>query len=573
MISFSSLRILIFTTLLFVDATRQSNVEILTKSDLFIPLEQPTEPKVLFNTNLDESDAEYWKRDAQNYLKNVIDGPKKERVEKMKQKKAKNIILFLGDGMSLATVAAARMYLGNENKQLSFEQFSHFGLSKTYCVDKQVADSACSATAYLSGVKANYGTMGLSAKVPINDCKGQNDPTKQTVSIAKWAQDQCKDTGLVTNAKVTDASPGGLYSHIANRNWENDKELRKNGCDPDETLDIARQLVENEVSKKMKVVLAGGREEFRDSSVLDEEGKPGKRGDKRDLIKEWVDSRTKQGKTQFVYDKQGLSTVANNTEYLLGLFNNGHCPYNTVIVDKKMQKPTLTEMTEAAIKHMLKQKNDNGFFLFIEGALIDKAHHDNYARIALDETREFAKAIALAQSITNENETLIVVTSDHAHTMTYNGHSKRGNDVLGLSSEIAMDGLPYTTLSYANGLGYYYTYHENGTRIDLSNTNLSNPYHNYPATIPLLSETHGGEDVGIYATGPKSHLFVGNYEQSYIPLLMANAAQIGPFAKENEKCYSKAPGGSTSASRIISPNVMLLFVLLSPMILSKIIRS
>lgn len=68
------------------------------------------------------------------------------------------------------------------------------------------------AIAYLSGVKANYGTMGLSAKVPLNDCEGQNDVTKQTVSIAKWAQDQCKDTGLVTNAKVTDASPGGLYS-------------------------------------------------------------------------------------------------------------------------------------------------------------------------------------------------------------------------------------------------------------------------------------------------------------------------------------------------------------------------
>jgi hypothetical protein len=121
-------------------------------------------------------------------------------------------------------------------------------------------------------------------------------------------------------------------------------------------------------------------------------------------------------------------------------------------------------------------------------------------------------------------------------------------------------------------LGYYQTYHENGSRIDLSNYNLTNPYHRYPATIPLLSETHGGDDVGIFVNGPKSHLFVGNYEQSYIPLLMAHAAEIGPFAKGNGKCYSKVEG-STSASKIISPNIMLIFVLLSPWILLKIIRS
>lgn len=83
---------------------------------------------------------------------------------------------------------------------------------QTYCVDKQVADSACSSTAYLSGVKANYGTMGLSAKVQLNDCEGQRNVNYHTTSIATWAQDSGKATGLVTTAKLTDASPGGLYS-------------------------------------------------------------------------------------------------------------------------------------------------------------------------------------------------------------------------------------------------------------------------------------------------------------------------------------------------------------------------
>lgn len=128
------------------------------------------------------------------------------------------------------------------------------------------------------------------------------------------------------------------------------------------------------------------------------------------------------------------------------------------------------------------------------------------------------------------------------------------------------DGLPFTTLSYANGMGYYYTYNENGSRIDPSIYNYSNPFHRYAATIPLLSETHGGEDVGIYASGPESHLFIGNYEQSYIPILMAHAARIGPFAPEDGQCRA-------STSKMILPNILLLLFLISPILLSMFIKS
>lgn len=111
---------------------------------------------------------------------------------------------------------------------------------------------------------------------------------------------------------------------------------------------------------------------------------------------------------------------------------------------------------------------------------------------------------------------------------------ERGSDILGLSDDKSLDGLPYTTLSYANGVGFYHTYHMNGTRIDLSQNDLTDPFYRYPAAVPLTSETHAGEDVGIYASGPESYMFVGNYEQSYIPILMAHAANIGPFAESNE---------------------------------------
>lgn len=116
---------------------------------------------------------------------------------------------------------------------------------------------------------------------------------------------------------------------------------------------------------------------------------------------------------------------------------------------------------------------------------------------------------------------------------------ERGSDVLGLSAQLGSDGLPYSTLSYANGLGYYDTYAKDGKRIDLTNADFNNSRTRYIATAPLDSETHGGDDVGIYASGPYAELFVGNFEQSNIPLLMAYAADIGPYAVD-EKCSGGA---------------------------------
>lgn len=99
----------------------------LPSNEIFVPLEESTaRAGDISYAKLDETDNEYWRQNAQSYLKSVLEDPQK----RMMTKKAKNIILFLGDGMSLSTVAATRMYLGGEEKQLSFEKFAHFGLSK-----------------------------------------------------------------------------------------------------------------------------------------------------------------------------------------------------------------------------------------------------------------------------------------------------------------------------------------------------------------------------------------------------------------------------------------------------------
>lgn len=182
--------------------------------------------------------------------------------------------------------------------------------------------------------------------------------------------------------------------------------------------------MENEESKKLKVILGGGRREFRDKSIIDEENERGTRTDGKDLIDEWIKLRSQQGNASYVWNKQGLNSIdIDKTDYLMGLFENDHCLYSYEIDEKKLgdSEPKLDEMTEVAIKILSKEKN--GYFLFVEGARIDMAHHDTYAYIALDETKEFHKAVQKALDMTNSNETLIVVTADHAHTMTYNGYS------------------------------------------------------------------------------------------------------------------------------------------------------
>jgi len=113
------------------------------------------------------------------------------------------------------------------------------------------------------------------------------------------------------------------------------------------------------------------------------------------------------------------------------------------------KQPTLAEMTKKAIEIL--KKEENGFFLFVEGGLIDAAHHRTVARLALDETVELSKAVQQAVDMTSEDDTLIVVTSDHSHTMTINGYPNRGSDILGHPNIASTDKMPYSTLSYANG--------------------------------------------------------------------------------------------------------------------------
>lgn len=394
---------------------------------------------------------------------------------------------------------------------------------QTYCVDMQVADSACTATAYLTGVKANYGTLGVTAAVKRFNCSSSQDPANHVNSLATWAQRAGKGTGVVTTARVTHASPAGVYAHTANRDWESDADVTKANENPKMCQDIASQLINNDPGRKLKVIMGGGRNKFLPKGTVDEQGSKGERVDGVNLIHEWL-LQKKRRPAAYVSDRKGLMNVDfNNTEYLLGLFSPDHMDFN--LEAKHEEQPSLAEMTTAAIEMLSKEKR--GYFLFVEGARIDMAHHKSKAHLALDETVQFAEAVRLATELTNSRDTLIIVTADHSHTMTISGYAQRGNNILDFNTQKSnVDNLPYTTLMYANGPGATtrknFTDPENLAKMDPKTNNFV-----YPGHVPLKDETHGGDDVAVFANGPWAHLFVGLYEQNLIPHAIAYASCIG----------------------------------------------
>lgn len=209
----------------------------------------------------------------------------------------------------------------------------------------------------------------------------------------------------------------------------------------------------------------------------------------------------------------------------------------------RANEPTLMEMTLKALQMV--SKNPNGYVLMVESGRIDHAHHETRAKLALEETVQFHDMVEFVRARVNESETLIVVFADHSHTMSVSGYPKSkgfaspfstanlmtsfpgGTDILSLGAFSREDNMPYFTLSYANGMGFAEHFNESG-RVNPLEMNFNDPLFMQPATVPLHEETHAGDDVGVYAVGPYSHLFAGVYEQHYIAHAMMYATCLGP---------------------------------------------
>lgn len=394
---------------------------------------------------------------------------------------------------------------------------------QTYCVDAQVADSACTATAYLCGVKGNTATIGVNAKVNFNNCTASEDPANHVSSIAAWAQKAGKATGIITTVTLTHASPSGAYAHTANRNWECDADILRfsDNTDPAQCTDIAQQLITQEPGRNFDLMMGGGMGKFLPVYLRDLHGNMGERLDDRNLLATWQGMHP--GGLVLHNRNSLLSLNVSKVSHILGLFQSHFMDFHAL--SNKQKQPTLAEMTEVAI-NFLSKKSDKGYFVFIEGAQIDIANHVNLAGLSTDETVEMAKAVQKARDMTDPNETLIVVTADHAHPLSIAGYPERGNNILGVNQhDTDKNGLKYATLNYATGLKQYLD--ESGAREDIDGKFGDRLLIPYPSYIRTLGGVHSGDDVGVYASGPHEHLFRGVMEQNSIPHLMAYAACIG----------------------------------------------
>uniref|UniRef100_A0A8C4RU43 Alkaline phosphatase n=1 Tax=Erpetoichthys calabaricus TaxID=27687 RepID=A0A8C4RU43_ERPCA len=399
-------------------------------------------------------------------------------------KTARNIILFIGDGKrsGQCTFLCGSLQPGDGHQALCDPQ--------TYCTDSQVADSSCAATAFLCGVKSNKFTVGLSANATYNLCN--STVGNEVHSLLSWAKDAGKSVGFVTTTRVQHATPAPLYAHCPNRYWYSDASIpadqRKPGC-----LDIAYQLVHN--IRDIEVIMGGGRQHMSPQGTPDIEYPNENR-----------------------YQDQLDKVDPERTDYLMGLFEPGDLAYE--LERNSSTDPSIVEMVDKAV-HILR-KNTQGFFLFVEGGKIDQGHHSGRAKLALYEAMLLDNAIERALELTDASETLTVVSADHSHTLSLGGYTDRGNPIFGFAPQVSdVDGMPYTSLLYANGPGFRVV---NGQRSNPQNH--SHKDYTPQAAVPLVEETHAGEDVPVYAQGPWSHLFKGTNEDVFIAHAMAYAACI-----------------------------------------------
>ena len=465
---------------------------------------------------------------------------------------AKNVILFVGDGMSLTTVAAARILEGQrkggagEENRLGWENFPATALSKTYNTDSQTPDSAGTMSAMATGVKTRMGVLSIGQSAKKGDCAGAL--AAPMLTLWELAASRGFATGVVTTTRVTHATPGATFAHVPDRNWENDTEISEadtqTGC-----VDIARQMVESPYGTGPDVLMGGGRNEFMTVEQRDPEetDKVGQRLDGRDLVEAW---KQRHPGGAYAWNAKQLQQAPDDKP-LLALFNYDHMAFEHDRPRDVAGEPSLAEMTRAAITRL--RRNTNGYVLLVEGGRIDHAHHFGNAYRALTDAIAFSDAVKAADAMTSQDDTLILVTADHSHTLSFVGYPVRGNPILGKvkgssgegsgNSEYALDalGVPYTTLNYTNGPGYvgadaqedegpkHFQHELSGAepakhgRPNLTKVNTEDPNYLQESIAPMNYETHGGDDVGIWARGPGSNAVRGSVEQNTIYHFMLQA--------------------------------------------------
>lgn len=491
-----------------------------------------------------------------------------EVVQEKAAKKAKNVILFVGDGMSLQAREVARilskgMTNGKYNDLLAMEKLDHNAVITTSGYDSLVTDSANSASAYATGHKSVVNAMGVyedSTKDPFDDPKVENiaEIVKRTRGMS---------VGIITQAESTDATPAAMIGHTRRR--ANQDFLAKSYLDAYHRPDV---------------IMGGGSARYLPKSV------PGsKRKDNDNVIQDFKDL----GYTFVTNSKEMMAAPSDKP--MLGLFHTGTM---NVYIDREMLKntkvlkgfddqPNLMNMTKKSLDIL--SKNPNGFFAMIEGASIDKQLHVmDWQRAAYD-TIEFDKSIEYAEKWAKEHgdNTLIIVLADHAHGISISGtyHERDGkkgteavrvyaNSVFPTFKDADHDGFPDNpdpdvtlAVQYANHPEYYENYHfmktptppalavtetkeeavQNGDKVEYHQvshaSSKANPARIHPGDPAELmpantpkndpQECHSADDILLNAGGPGSEYFHGTMDNTEVFFGMMRA--LGINANKNKK--------------------------------------
>ena len=410
---------------------------------------------------------------------------------------SKSTILFLGDGMGITTITAARIYEGQvkgidgESHSLSFESFENVAFVKTYSADAQIPDSAGTMSAIMTGQKTRSGVISVGPKYKRGDCESVLLDSRTT--LLELAEKAGLKTGIITTARITDATPAATYAHASDRTWENDEKIpqesREKGC-----TDIAQQLIGFPFGDGIDLAFGGGRSNFHSKTTSDIEYPQlqGARGDGRNLISEWIEKG--QNRT-FVWNLEQFNSLPNEGQ-ILGLFEPLEMHYEVERPDDGVGEPSISSMAEFAVKYF--QAIGDDFFLVIEGARIDHGNHNKEPYLALTDTIEFSNAIQKVLDLVDLEETLVLVTADHSSALAFSGYPTRGMPVLG--------SLSYPELSFSGGSRFQAGHLEKDEAVRQQ----------FLANLQSDLAAHAGEDVPAYATGYKSEHVKGVMEQNVL---------------------------------------------------------
>ncbi|WP_283602850.1 alkaline phosphatase [Serratia proteamaculans] len=368
----------------------------------------------------------------------------------LSDKTVKNVILLIGDGMGDSEITSARNYAegaGGYFKGIDAlpltGQYTHYSLDKKTHKPNYVTDSAASATAWSSGVKTYNGALGV-------DVNGKDQPT--LLEIAKAAG---KATGNVSTAELQDATPAAQISHVTSRKCYGPEETSEK-CATNALENGGRGSISEQLLKaRADVTLGGGAKSFNQLAKSGEWQGKSLKDQATALGYQWVEN----------LDALNAVSVANQQKPLLGLFAAGNMPVRwqgpkatyhgnidqpAVTCENNPARtadiPTLAVMTEKAID--LLKTNQNGFFLQIEGASIDKQDHAANPCGQFGETVDLDEAVQKALAFARaEGNTLVIVTADHAHSSQIIATDAKAP---GLTQTLTTkDGAPMT-ISYGN---------------------------------------------------------------------------------------------------------------------------